>query len=219
VRGGESVHETEEMELVHSCQKGDISSFDQLMERYEKKVYALCFRMTGQRDDAADLAQEAFLKAFRALPSFKGRSTFSTWLFRIVTNTCLDERRRQGRWPAQVSLDKPLETASGELALALPADGPDPLQSALEAELNEEIQKLLQLLPEEQRLIVVMRDLEGYSYEEISTILQTSMGTVKSRLNRARSRLRQLYLRREELFSAGLHLKRKEEKGGVTGDL
>jgi RNA polymerase sigma-70 factor, ECF subfamily len=208
--------ETEEKQLISRCKKGDLSAFDQLMQTYEKKVYALCFRMAGNPHDAADLAQEAFLKAFRALPSFKGESRFSTWLYRIVTNTCLDERRRLARRPSLVSLDKPLETDEGTLAVALPDTSPDPLHAALSGELQQEIQQLLSQLPAEQRLILVLRDLEGYSYEEIGRITGVEMGTVKSRLNRARARLRDLYLKKEEHFAPVAHLK---GKGGLSHDL
>jgi len=202
--------------LVALCRKGDLSAYDQLMQRYEKKVYSLCFRMAGNPADAADLAQEAFLKAFRALPSFKGEAQFSTWLFRIATNTCLDERRRSGRRPISVSLDKPLDTEEGELAVTLPDDAPDPLAVTLGNELQAEIQALLGKLPPDQRAVIVMRDLEGYSYEEMAEILKVNMGTVKSRLNRARARLRNLYLQEEEHFRQIIHLK---ERGGWSHDL
>jgi RNA polymerase sigma-70 factor (ECF subfamily) len=208
--------ETDEKRLVALCKQGNLTAYDELMQRYEKKVYALCFRMAGNPDDAADLAQEAFLKAFRALPSFKGESQFSTWLYRIVANTCLDERRKMAKRPALVSLDKPLDTGEGKLALTLPDNTPDPLTTALAGELHEEIGRLLEKLPQEQKIVLVMRDLEEYSYEEIAQILGLSMGTVKSRINRARSRLRDLYLKREELFATVVHLK---EKGGISHDL
>jgi RNA polymerase sigma-70 factor (ECF subfamily) len=202
--------ETDEKMLISLCKRGDLSAYDRLMQRYEKKVYALCFRMAGNQDDAADLAQEAFLKAFRALPSFNGQAQFSTWLYRIVTNTCLDEQRRQARRPQLFSLDKPLNTEDGQLMLTLPAEASDPLDTALSQETEAEIKTLLSMLPASQRIVLVLRDMEGYSYEEIARILNLNGGTVKSRLNRARARLRDLYLKKEELFSPTVHLKRKE---------
>lgn len=195
--------------LVSRCQKGDLEAYDLLMQKYEKKVYTLCYRMTGNKEDAADLAQESFLKAFRALPSFQGQSSFSTWLFRIVTNTCLDERRKRKRKPQILSLDNPLSTADGEIQIEFAAGGPDPLQAALEHELQAEIQELLHLLPPKQRAIIIMRDLQGFSYEEMAETLQVNLGTIKSRLSRARSRLRDLYLQREEQKARYLHLKGK----------
>lgn len=206
----------DDQELVRRCRNGDLSSFDELMRRYEKKVYSLCFRMTGNTEDAADLAQEAFLKVYRALPAFRGQAAFSTWLFRIVTNNCLDGRRRAASRPTLLALDRTLDTEEGELTLELPGNSPDPQNSLLQAELQHEISLLLGSLPSGQRLVLVMRDLEGYTYEEIAAALNVSLGTVKSRLNRARLRLRDLYLRKEELFSKPVHLK---VKGGVSHDL
>lgn len=203
------MNNVDERELVSRCQAGDLSAFDNLMQQYEKKVYSLCFRMTGRPDDAADLAQDAFLKAYRAIHAFKGQSSFSTWLFRIVTNTCLDERRRLGRRPSVFSLDRPLETNDGELALTLPDNSPDPLAVVVQSELQAEIQKLLNMLPADQKMVLILRDLEGYSYEEIAAALNITLGTVKSRLNRARIRLRELYLKKEELFDDARHLNRK----------
>lgn len=202
--------ETDEKVLISLCKRGDLSAYDRLMQRYEKRVYALCFRMAGNQDDAADLAQEAFLKAFRALPSFNGQAQFSTWLYRIVTNTCLDERRRQARRPQLFSLDKPLNTEDGQLALTLLAEASDPLATALSQETEIEIRTLLSMLPAEQRIVLVLRDMEGYSYDEIARMLNLNGGTVKSRLNRARRKLRELYLEKEELLSTTVHLKRKE---------
>jgi RNA polymerase sigma-70 factor (ECF subfamily) len=207
------VNNVDERELVSRCQAGDLSAFDNLMQQYEKKVYSLCFRMTGRPDDAADLAQDAFLKAYRAIHAFKGQSSFSTWLFRIVTNTCLDERRRRGRRPSVFSLDRPLETKDGELALTLPDNSPDPLAAVVQSELQAEIQRLLNMLPADQKMVLILRDLEGYSYDEIAAALNITLGTVKSRLNRARSRLRELYLKKEELFDDTRHL---NKKGGCS---
>lgn len=206
----------DDRELVRRCLEGELSSFDELMRRYEKKVYSLAFHMLGNPDDAADLAQEAFLKVYRALPAFRGEALFSTWLFRIVTNTCLDGRRRAKRRPADISLSQSPGPAGSELPLEIPDHSNDPQSAYLQLELQAEIQALLGRLPLTQRLVLVMRDLEGYTYDEIAAALGVSLGTVKSRLNRARLRLRELYSRREELLLQPLHLK---GKGGAGHDL
>lgn len=200
-----------ELELVKKCQRGDLSAFDQLMMLYERKVYSLCYRMSKNADDAADLAQEVFLKTFRALPTFKGQSSFSTWLFRIATNTCLDQKRRLAGKPPVSSLDRPISTEEGELELTLPGNEPNPEDLALQSELQQEIKQLLGKLPGDLRITLVLRDLEGYSYEEIAELLNISLGTVKSRINRARSRLRDLYVKKQEQNRHVLHL--KEQKG------
>lgn len=200
----------DEMELVRRCQGGDLKAFDELMLRHEKKVYSLCYRMSRAPEDAADLTQEAFIKAYRALPAFKGRSSFSTWLFRIVTNTCLDQRRRQSSQPNLLSLDRTVDTGEGFINPEVEGGGPDPLAWAEQRETQAEIRVLLALLPAEYRLVLVMRDLEGYSYEEIAAVLGLNMGTVKSRLSRARAKLREIYLQKEEHLSKFSHQKGKE---------
>lgn len=206
----------DDRELVRRCLEGELSSFDELMQRYGQKVYSLAFHMLGNPDDAADLAQEAFLKVYRALPVFRGEALFSTWLFRIVTNTCLDGRRRAKKRLPVISLSQSTGTGESRLPLEIPDNTNDPQNTYLEHELQEEIQELLRKLPAAQRLVLVMRDLEGYSYEEIAAALGISLGTVKSRLNRARLRLRELYSHREELFGRTLYLK---GKGGAGHDL
>lgn len=205
----------EDRELVRRCLERDLYSFDELMRRYEQKVYSLAFHMLGNPHDAADLAQEAFLKVYRALPAFRGDALFSTWLFRIVTNTCLDGRRRARRRPPVISLSQPPGNESKAPA-ELPDNSNDPQDSYLQMEMRQEMQALLGQLPAAQRLVLVMRDLEGYSYEEIAAALNISPGTVKSRLHRARLRLRDLYVRREELFGRPLYLK---GKGGAGHEL
>ncbi|NLZ39383.1 MAG: sigma-70 family RNA polymerase sigma factor [Firmicutes bacterium] len=202
--------------LINHCQAGDLQAYDKLMQRYEKKVYALCYRMSGNHEDAADLTQESFLKAFRALSSFRKQSSFSTWLFRIVTNTCLDEQRKQKKRAGHISLDKPITTEEGEMQREFPAAATDPLIEAIRREEQAEIQELLIKLPPAQRAVIIMRDLQGFSYEEIAAALQINMGTLKSRLNRARSRLRQLYLQKEEQNTEIKYLKKK---GGMNYDM
>jgi len=206
----------EDRELVRRCLEGELSSFDELMRRYEHKVYALCYHMLGNPEDAADLAQEAFLKAYRALPAFRGEALFSTWLFRIVTNTCLDGRRRSKSRPPAISLSHAPGDDGDARQVELPDSTSDPENCYLQLELQAEISLLLGRLPPAQRLVLVMRDLEEYAYEEIAAALNISLGTVKSRLNRARLRLRDLCLQRGELLGRPLHLK---GRGGVGNDL
>ncbi|NLM46995.1 MAG: sigma-70 family RNA polymerase sigma factor [Firmicutes bacterium] len=197
----------DEKELLARCRQGDLAAYDILMQRYEKKIYTLCLRMSGNSFDAEDLTQEVFLKAFRALPSFHGQSAFSTWLFRIAANTCLDERRRRKRRPAVLPLEKALPTEDGEIRMEVPDKTSDPLAAALNSEMKDEIQELLDRLSPEQRSVIILRDLQGFSYEEITRMLKINMGTLKSRLNRARSQLGKLYRSKEEQKSRPEHLK------------
>ena len=179
--------------LIERCLKGDTGAFEQLVDRYQQKVFNIAYRMSGNREDALDLSQESFLRAYKALKRFRGQSSFGTWLFRITNNTCIDELRRKKRQPQLVvSTDAVIKTEDGEYQFEVP-DSPDetPEALALTQELKNQIQQALQNLSEEHRAALVLRDVEGYSYEEIADILQLNLGTVKSRINRARLALRQ----------------------------
>jgi len=180
----------EERRLVEVAQRGDAESFNALVRLYEGRVYNLCYRMLGDPDSAADAAQDAFLAAFRNLRSFRGGS-FRSWMLRIATNICYDILRARKRRPT-VSLDMNLddEDASSPLQIADIAETPDDF--ALRRELATAIQHGLTALPEEQRIIVILSDIQGLAYEEIAQITATNLGTVKSRLSRGRARLREV---------------------------
>lgn len=190
--------------LIVSSQRGDRRAFNHLVERHQSGAYALALRMLGNPDVAADVTQDAFVSAFRAIASCKG-DTFRPWLYRIVSNGCYDYWRAQGRHPT-TSLDAELESSRDDTAsdAALPSALIDPTwdpeRIALRAELIEHIQQALLKLPAEQRLAVILSDMQGFAYEEIAGVMGTSVGTVKSRIFRARGHLRDILLRQEELF-------------------
>lgn len=188
----------EELRLVEAARRGDVNSFNALVRLYEGRVYNLCFRMLGDAESAADAAQEAFLSAFRNLRSFRGGS-FRSWLLRIATNACYDALRARKRRPA-VSLDAADdEDEHSPLQVADPAESPDDF--ALRRELAGAIQQGLATLPEDQRAVLILSDIEGLSYEEIAQVTGANLGTVKSRLSRGRARLRDV-LRAGELLPA-----------------
>ena len=172
---------------MRRVQDGELDAFEELVKAHEKTVYNLALRMTGNPQDAEDMAQEAFLKAYRSLPDFRGESKFSVWLYRIVSNVCLDHLRRQGRRPAS-SLTQ--EDGDGE---EQQWDVPDESQSPerlLEQKLTREaVQRGLEQLPPDQRQILLLREIRGMSYEEIGETLGLEPGTVKSRIFRARKKL------------------------------
>jgi RNA polymerase sigma-70 factor (ECF subfamily) len=143
----------------------------------------------GNEEDAKDMAQEALIKVFRSIKDFKGQSSFSTWLYRIVTNVCLDELRRRKN-EKYISMDSTIQTDSGELHMELCSDKETPESVYERVEQRELIKKAICELNEEYRSAIVLRDVQGFSYEEISTMLDCSLGTVKSRINRARNMLR-----------------------------
>ena len=173
------------MELLARSKVGDVAAFTTLVRRYEERVYNLAYRMTGNPSDAADVAQEAFLAAYEGLGKFRGDAAFYTWLYRIAVNKALMHRRTRDMRPefaASSDEASPLDAAGD------PADGPE--ERALSNERSAAVQTAISRLPEDYRSIVVLRDIEGFEYEEIADILNIALGTVKSRLHRGRLLLR-----------------------------
>ncbi len=191
--------------VIARARSGDVEAFNVLVERFQRAAFVVALRMLGDRDLAEDVTQDAVLSAFRHIKQFRGGS-FRVWLLRIVTNQCLDYWRAQQRRPS-VSLDVLLapateetggEAARNDAALIDPAW--DPTMLAERHELQAFIERALLALPEDQRLAVVLCDVEGLSYDEIAEVTRTNVGTVKSRLARGRARLRDLLLRHPELL-------------------
>ncbi|HEY8346169.1 MAG TPA: sigma-70 family RNA polymerase sigma factor [Symbiobacteriaceae bacterium] len=182
--------------LVKQAQEGDRAALCELIRRYERKTYNLAFRLMGNHADASDAAQEALVRVYMRLHKFRGDAAFSTWLFRVVTNTCLDELRRRERLQ-HLSLDEPLTTEDGPLPRQSMVDTASPLELVERGELQEAVQRAINRLPADYRAVVVLRDIQDYSYQQIAYCLGTSLGTVKSRLHRARQAL-QVILRNTE---------------------
>jgi RNA polymerase sigma-70 factor (ECF subfamily) len=189
-----------EKQLVEKSQAGDIQAFEELVRQYQNKIYALAYRYMGNQEDAYDISQEVFLKAYRSLHSFDGASGFGTWLYRVATNVCLDELRRRKNKIVPLSLDEAVATRDGdeeEREIADKAPPPDILYEKEEFSLY--IQKLLEEMKPDQKNVIILRDIMDLSYEEITEVLNCSMGTVKSRLSRARNILKEKLLGRELL--------------------
>ena len=177
----------EEAQVIERVLAGDVNAFEELVTQYEKPVYNLALRMTDNAEDAADMAQEAFIKAYNSLSSFRGDSKFSVWLYRIVSNVCLDFLRRQSRRSA---LSLSVEDDEGEdVQLDVPDESMSP-EAQLERKLTREsVREGLKQLPEDYRQILLLRELQGLSYDEIAETLGIGVGTVKSRIFRAREKL------------------------------
>ncbi len=177
--------------LVKKSQEGDYSSFEELVKRHEKKIYNLCYRLTGNREDASDALQETFLQAFRKLSSFKGKSKFSTWLYRVAVNVCFMRRRKEKKMKT-VSLDAPVLTEKAdEIKRELPDDwSKNPLATLENEEIRGILSNAIDSLPEEYRTVLVLRGVNGFSNEEVAKMLEISLPAVKSRLHRARLFLR-----------------------------
>ena len=185
-----------EQNRIERAQTGDLAAFNELVVEFQSLVFNLCLRMLGQPQAAEDAAQEAFINAWRSIGSFRGES-FRAWLLRIAANLCRDELRRRGR-RSSASLDNALEAGMPDP----PDDDPLPEDSALNAELRGTLQAALAELPEEQRIALTLCDVDGLDYSEIAVAMNTSLGTVKSRIARARLRMREAMLRQPELLPA-----------------
>lgn len=182
--------------LVKQAQEGNRAALCELIRRYERKTYNLAFRLMGNHADASDAAQEALVRVYTRIDRFRGDAAFSTWLFRVVTNTCLDELRRRGRLNC-ASLDEPVNTDEGLVPRQGAVDYDTPLDQVQRGEVQEAVQRAISRLPDDYRVVVVLRDLQEYSYQQIAVYLGTSLGTVKSRLHRARQALRVILAKTE----------------------
>jgi len=189
--------------LVASARQGDLSAFNRLVLAYQELAYNVAYRILGNEDRAMDATQDAFLRGYRALEQFRGGS-FKVWILRIVTNCCYDQLRASQRRPT-TSLDDILE--DDEHTRLFEDDGELPEEHVERQELDAAIQEGLTGLPDEQRAVLVMSDIEGLSYEEIARVISVPLGTIKSRLSRGRAKLRDYLLAHRELLPVGFRLK------------
>ncbi|MCL6474306.1 MAG: sigma-70 family RNA polymerase sigma factor [Firmicutes bacterium] len=189
----------EDRQLIERCRTGDREAFDELVRRYEKQAYNLAYRLSGNYDDASDVVVEAFVRVFQGLHTFRGEANFGTWLHRVVVNTFLDMRKRsKGRH--NVSLEEQLELDGDTLTRQIEDTSPGPEELVEQEEREEVLQKAIAQLPPERRILIVLYHFENLSYEEIAQMLNLPVGTVKSRLNRARLALREILQPSRELF-------------------
>lgn len=191
----------DEKALLERCKRGELGAFNELVKKYEKQVYNFAYRLTGNYDDANDVAQEAFLRVYNAIGSFRGDASFTTWLFRITTNVFLDDRKRARAHP-HTSLDEQLEFEESSVARQIEDASPSPTAITEEKERAQILEDAIQSLPEYQRAMVVLYHSQQKSYEEIAEVMELPIGTVKSRLNRARLALKDKLTPLRELFGA-----------------
>ncbi|MEI6046773.1 MAG: sigma-70 family RNA polymerase sigma factor [Chloroflexota bacterium] len=188
--------------VIIAAQQGDLDAFNELVKYYEQRVYNLSYRLLADREAAADATQDAFLQAYRCLHQYRGGS-FKSWLLRIASNLCYDQLRSKARRPSsslEAMLDEAEETGGAALAW-MEDNSADPQDQALRHELLREVSRALQTLSYEQRLVVILSDVQGLSYEEIVEVTNVSLGTVKSRLNRGRVKMRELLQKNSGTFS------------------
>lgn len=185
--------------LITKIKSGDMEAFSQLVSIYEKRAVNFARRMLGTQEEAEDAAQEAFLKVFDKIHTFREDSSFSTWFYTVLNNICLDALRRRSRRADTVSINQSNDTEDEyELQIEDTADGP--YESFQKNEAKRLLENALTKLSAEHRAVIILRDINGFEYEEIARILKISTGTVKSRISRARLALRRILEEHRELF-------------------
>lgn len=191
---------TDDKKLIKKAQKGDANAFETLILRYQNVVYSVAYRYAPSAEDAADMAQEIFLKMFRNINTFKFKSKLSTWIYRVAVNTCIDLVKRNKDDGNTYSIDNGYldEDGLGYEEIADSSPGPDEI--ALQGEIKNAINSAISLLNIEYRTAIILRDIQGLTYDEISEITDCSVGTVKSRISRARKNLREILSENRELF-------------------
>jgi RNA polymerase sigma-70 factor, ECF subfamily len=196
---------TDDLTLVKRVRGGDQRAFKLLVERYQRKVYAVALGMLKDKEEAMDVSQEAFVKVYKYLDHFKGDASFYTWLYRITVNICIDIiRKRAGSGGEAVEFDEtmPMDVSEANIGALGSRLGTNPQKSALRRELAEKIQEALAAVPEKHRAILLLREMEGMSYEDLSRTLDIPKGTVMSRLFHARAKVQKILSQYLELDEA-----------------
>jgi RNA polymerase sigma-70 factor, ECF subfamily len=182
----------EDHEIVLLCKKGDLNAFESLVIKYQKKMFNIAYRMAGNYEDACEIVQDAFLSAYRNIKNFEGKARFSTWLYTIVINLSKNRMKQMQTQLSRehVSFDDPIPTKDGEVNADPVSDNPSALEELEKKEIQQKVNDCIKTLDSEFREVLVLRDIQGFSYKEISDMLKTAEGTVKSRLFRARDAMK-----------------------------
>ncbi len=197
----------EDADLVERCLKGEGKAFEELLVKYRNPVFSICMRMVRNHSDAEDLAQDVFIRTFNVLDRYNPSYPFSSWLYRITSNLCIDfiRRRRSG----VVSIDEPVSGTDGEMSRQIPSDIINPDREIENREMMDMLEQAIAALPDHYRIIVILRHQEQLSYEEIADNLGIPLGTVKARIHRARNMIKDIFLQK------GL----VEDDGAIEDDL
>ena len=191
--------QTEDILLIQRCKEGSPDAFDELVSIYERQVFNFAYRISGNHDDALDVTQEAFIRVYNSLHTFRGDSNFTTWMYRIVKNVYLDMRKKS-KSHRFVSLDESIDLDENSVLRQFEDERPSPEQIVTLHERDQKLQEAVSSLPDYQRIIITLYHIHSKSYEEIAQIMELPIGTVKSRLNRARLALSEILKQDPELF-------------------
>lgn len=200
-----------EKRLIELSVSGDVEAFETLIQSHQKKVYNIALRMTGNPEDAKELAQDAIVRAFTSIRKFRGDSSFSTWLYRITMNVCTDFLRKRNR-AVMISMEQGAAANENSQSIQIEEEAPGPDELAEKKQLKKLVQDAMACLSDEHRQVLILRDILDMSYKEISGILNVNEGTVKSRINRARTGLKKIIVQRSELFKD--YVVKYDRKGG-----
>ena len=176
-------------ELIRQAKSGNLKAYEEIIGLYEKKVFSTIYYMVKNDNEVEDIAQEVFIKIYKNLGNFKEESSLYTWIYRITVNVCIDELKKRKK---VVYLDEKIDTKDGEVELQLPDDSKSPTDIAEDNNLKDKLEKCIKKLPESQRMMIILRDIKGFTYMEIAEIMKMNLGTVKSKINRARASLKEL---------------------------
>lgn len=186
-KGGEKM--IDEKILISKAKEGDKKAFEEIISLYEKKVFSTIYYMVKNENEVEDIAQEVFVKIYRNLKNFKEESSLYTWIYRITINVCIDELKKKKN---VVYIDEKIETADGEMEMQLEDTAKGPEHLAEDEELKRKITNCIRKLPIDQRTMIILRDIKGFTYMEIAEMTKINLGTVKSKINRARTALKQI---------------------------
>lgn len=179
----------DEKELIRQAKSGNLKAYEEIIGLYEKKVFSTIYYMVKNDNEVEDIAQEVFIKIYKNLGNFKEESSLYTWIYRITVNVCIDELKKRKK---VVCLDEKIDTKDGEVELQLSDDSKSPTDIAEDNDLKDKLEKCIKKLPESQRMMIILRDIKGFTYMEIAEIMKMNLGTVKSKINRARASLKEL---------------------------
>lgn len=189
-----------EKELIKKCKEGYVEAFEELISSHQTRVYNIALKMLKNEDDAYDASQEALLKAFKYIKNFKEESSFSTWIYRITVNVCLDMIKKTKEKRNIISIEQQISLKDNEVTMQFEDKSQNVMEDILKSERKKVLYEAIDALPPHHREMIVLRDIEGFSYEEISEITKNNVGTVKSKINRARNALKKILINNRELF-------------------